>query len=262
MAVALTWTASAGAESYSVTKLDPTTGLFAPLASGLTQTAYTDSGLQPSTSCTYRVTAVNSAGVSAPAEVTTVTTALNPPTAPNSLTVGAVSATSIGLSWVDTASNEQGFQLERSLDGTAFTTLVVLAANTTNYTDATVAAGTTYWYRVLAFNPDGSSAYSNSVSTTTTNIPAAPRSLTASSTSKSVIALAWIDASADETGFTVEHSLDSATFTVLATLPPNATNYQHTGLTPNKMHYYRVRAFNSAGSSAHSNVASAKTSPK
>jgi len=92
-----------------------------------------------------------------------------------------VSATSIELSWIDTASNEQGFQLERSLDGTAFTTLVVLAPNTTNYTDATVVAGTTYWYRVLAFNPDGSSAYSNSISTTTTSIPAAPRSLSGSS---------------------------------------------------------------------------------
>ena len=64
--------------------------------------------------------------------------------------------------------------------------------------------GTTYYYRITAFNGAGQSAYSNVASAKTTvavaNAPASPTNLQFSSTSTSVT-LTWTDTSTNESGF-------------------------------------------------------------
>jgi hypothetical protein len=59
--VNLSWNAVAGATSYAVQR-SPDGSTWAPLASGLTATGYTDAGLQPGTTYYYRVQASNAAG--------------------------------------------------------------------------------------------------------------------------------------------------------------------------------------------------------
>jgi hypothetical protein len=71
--------------------------------------------------------------------------------------------------------------------------------------------------------------------------------------------LEFRDESVDEQGFELERSDDGVSFTPLATLEEDATQYVDTGLTPNTDYSYRVRAFNSAGASAWSNVAEVRT---
>jgi len=76
--------------------------------------------------------------------------------------------TSIGLSqsltltWTDNSSNEDGFGVERSLDGTNFSEIIGdLPTNTETYEDSNISYDTTYWYRVYAFNDVGNSGFSN-----------------------------------------------------------------------------------------------------
>lgn len=88
------------------------------------------------------------------------------PAAPTGLTASA-SGSDIGLGWNDASNNEDGFQVERSTDGNSFQVVASLAADTTAWTDTGLAVSTTYWYRVLAFNGTGASAYSNIASATT-----------------------------------------------------------------------------------------------
>lgn len=64
------------------------------------------------------------------------------------------------VAW-DDVTGETGFRVERSIDGTNFTLVATLAADVTSYTDASVVAGTCYWYRVQAYNATTVSAYSN-----------------------------------------------------------------------------------------------------
>jgi hypothetical protein len=75
---------------------------------------------------------------------------------------GVAHAAQLTLSWSDASTNEDGFKVERATGTTgAYGQLGTVAAGTSGYVDATVTAGTTYCYRVRAYNTAGDSAYSN-----------------------------------------------------------------------------------------------------
>ncbi len=190
-----------------------------------------------------------------------ITVADVPPSAPVSLQATTVTSTRIDLAWTDTASNETGFQIERSTDGVNFTVLATRAANITAYSDTTVSGGVTYTYRVRATNSHGASSPSNlAAATTPTPPPNAPGFLHARSASRTQIDLTWTDNAANEAGFYVERSANgTGGWTRIATLGVNVRSYSNTGLTANTKHYYRVQSYNGTAASAYSAVASATT---
>jgi hypothetical protein len=90
------------------------------------------------------------------------------PAAPSSLNATAPFPNQVNLSWIDNASNETAFLLERKTgSGGTYAQIASLPANTTFYNDTTVADSTTYFYRVRASNSNGNSSYSNEASVTT-----------------------------------------------------------------------------------------------
>jgi hypothetical protein len=106
------------------------------------------------------------------------------------------------------------------------------------------------------------SLYPGSLSTPTLTAPTAPTGLTAGASSaspSSSIALAWSDTSTNEAGYMVERSADGASFSQRAQLSSGAASFVDSGLTAGATYYYRVYAFNSAGASPYSNVASGAT---
>lgn len=74
-------------------------------------------------------------------------------------------AATADLAWTDNANNEDGFVLERQLNGSPWQVVAAaIGANITAYSDSTLQDGilpNTYCYRVAAFNAVGASAYSN-----------------------------------------------------------------------------------------------------
>jgi hypothetical protein len=87
-----------------------------------------------------------------------------PPAAPTNLTVSSPltgAASSLGLSWSDNSTNETGFAIERKTGTGTYSQVRTSAAGATSYTDTGLPAGTTYTYRVRAFNDVGNSLYSN-----------------------------------------------------------------------------------------------------
>ena len=95
----------------------------------------------------------------------------------------------------------------------------------------------------------------------TGTVPLAPSGLAASATGPDSINVSWTDNALDETSFTVQSSLDGSSWSTIATLGINITSLGDTGLNPETQYYYRVRASNSAGDSAWSNVDSDTTGP-
>lgn len=100
----------------------------------------------------------------------------------------------------------------------------------------------------------------NGGSTPTPTAPAAPSALTAQTVSQTEIQLTWTDNSSNESSFQVERATGTGAFAQVQTLAAGATGVRITGLTAATAYSFRVRAANTAGSSAYSNTASATTS--
>ena len=96
-----------------------------------------------------------------------------------------------------------------------------------------------------------------------TNVPpTAPSQLTvgpAATNPTGSLALSWIDTATNASGFRVERSPDGYTFAQIAQLGSSATSYVDSGLAPSTARYYRVNAFNGAGTSDYSNFAMGQT---
>ena len=69
------------------------------------------------------------------------------------------------LSWQDTSNTETGFKIER-MTGSNYVEIASVAANVVTYSDTTLTEGSTYCYRVRAFNASGLSAPTNAACTT------------------------------------------------------------------------------------------------
>lgn len=72
----------------------------------------------------------------------------------------------LSLQWADNASNEEGYVVERTPDGSNWAEIARLPAETGAYDDVTVEAEATYSWRVYAFNAAGYSRASNVVTAT------------------------------------------------------------------------------------------------
>ena len=232
-------------------------------------TSFADTGLAPNTAYTYRVSAVNAAGTSAPTNTSTATTQQvvtppNVPAAPTNLTTTADLSTQITLRWTDNSNNETGFNIER-LNGSTWVPLTSVAADTTVFSDANLSPNTAYSYRVYAVNASGASGYTNTSTATTPptvlpNVPAAPSALSAVQISNTKMSLVWTDNSNNETGFHVER-WNGATWVPVTTLPAASTYYIDSGLTASTPYTYRVNAFNANGPSAYANSSTGTTNP-
>jgi len=256
--VTLSWTASSGAASYNVKRATTSGGPYTTVATGVTGTTYTNTGLTNGTTYYYVVSAVNTAGESTnstqvsavPAAATTA------PAAPTGLTATAGSAQAV-LTWT-ASTGATSYNVKRATtSGGPYTTVATGVVGTT-YTNTGLTNGTTYYYVVSAVNSAGESTNSAQVSATPVApiaIPTAPTTLTAAAGNEQV-ALNW-SASTGATSYNVKRSTTSGgTFTTIAT-GVTGTTYTDTGLTNGTTYYYVVTAVNSAGESGNSPAASA-----
>lgn len=200
------------------------------------------------------------------------------PAPPSSLTASA-SGTQVSLTWKDNAASEEGWVVERSSNGITFAQIAKVGANPAAYADKTdLQPGTTYTYRVRAFNKVNTSDPSNSDSATTAGsasavrgetprtaggtptLPGAPTALKITVVSESQLDLDWTNSGAVE-GLEIERSRDGTHFAPLAKLRGNLAHFADAHLQPSTSLAYRVSALNTAGRSPFSNIANATTKP-
>ena len=131
-------------------------------------TSYTDYSVPAGRSLGYRVRASNAAGYSTYSNIARVVTP-GPPAAPANLTAAALSRRSIGLSWTNGTTDQTQVRIERCTGSgcTSFAQVAAVAGTATTFTDAGLAARTTYRYRVRAHNALGDSPPSNTASART-----------------------------------------------------------------------------------------------
>jgi FtsP/CotA-like multicopper oxidase with cupredoxin domain len=193
-----------------------------------------------------------------------ILTTIDPPNAPNNLRVVQVGGDGISLGWSDRSNNEAGFQIQRSTSA-QFTnpTTFTVGAGVTTYTDTTTAVSTQYYYRVLAFNAGGNSAWSNTINAQTL-ATAAPTNLVFRGVTGNAARLTWTDNTVSETGFIIQRSTSSTfqTNTVTFTAPSNqgqTATLNDASIVKGTVYYYRVAAALPTGTTAWSNTVRAAT---
>ncbi len=188
------------------------------------------------------------------------------PPAPAAATATNIAATSFTANW-GSSSGATGYRLDVSTSSN-FATFVtgfndldvgnVLSRSVTGLT-----AGTTYFYRVRAYNGSGPSGNSSTITLTTlAGTPAPPNATVASSITANSFTANW-GISSGATGYRLDVSTSNTFATFVTGFNDldvgNVTNRSVTGLSSNTQYFYRVRAYNGTGTSGNSNTVTATT---
>ena len=197
---------------------------------------------------------------------------VNLPDAPTGLASGAVSRTSVTLSWDDPGDDSvTGYRvLRQDLDGSDPDALNTIADDTgsaaTSYSDTTVEANQRYSYRVAALNENGASEQSDALNVETPpDPPARPTGLSASGVAHNSVTLSWDDpGDGSITGYRVlRQDLDGSDPQALNTVAEDtgspATSYTDGTVTPETRYAYRVLALNATGESPQSSYVNVET---
>lgn len=119
-------------------------------------TSYTDKNLQYSTTYYYRVKAFNNTGESEDSNTISIQTLQGIPNAPKNFNLVKISSNYINLYWKDMSEDEDGFIIERSVNGSSFQQLVILSDDAKFYRDSNLISNPLY-YRIKAYNQYGNS---------------------------------------------------------------------------------------------------------
>lgn len=130
-------------------------------------TSFRDTTVSAGNTYSYRLIASNAAGDSAPSAPGSVMIPVVAPVAPSALVGKAISGSQISLTWTDNSTNETGFRIERSTNGSTWTAVGTVGANGRTYTATGLKSLTTYYFRVQAYNTAGASAYTTRVTVKT-----------------------------------------------------------------------------------------------
>jgi len=179
------------------------------------------------------------------------------------------------LTWNDNSISETGFQLQKTIDGTTWTTVgtspspldVTNTTGTRTLTDPAVySPNVTAKYQVLAQNTVGYGGQFPSLTVSSTSAPlivgtsaATPSGLTATLQAGPQVTLTFTDNATNEVGFIIERSTNGGTFVQIATAAAHSgtgsVSYVDTTVAAvagsNTSYVYRVAAFNAAGPSGY-----------
>jgi chitodextrinase len=214
-----------------------------------TSTNYTDSGLTPSTSYSYRVAAYDAAGndsAQSTALSTSTTADTTKPSVPTGLSAGTRTVTSIAFSWSASTDNVAvtGYKIYR--DGTQIATTA-----SRSYTDNGLTPGSPFSYTVAAYDAAGNTSLPSTALSTATladsTAPTVPTGLSASNITSSSVRLSWT-ASTDNVGV-AGYNVYRDNVKIASTV---STNYTDTGLSPGATYTYTIAAYDSVNTSAKS----------
>ena len=212
---------------------------------------FTDIGLTPGTEYQYRVRTMHNEQASVWSNVSSaVTTEFTPPVL-GGFDVNEVTDTMVRLTWMSPLTDPDGIVIEQSLTGDDMWIADSIDGRETSYTERNLLASTNYFFRGLAYNDSGNSAYTDILSVQTNEgPPVAPDNLEGSAETFTHATLTWRDNSADENGFLIQRKLAAFEGWVdVMTTATNVTTWADSTVGQSVVYDYRINSFNDVGSS-------------
>jgi len=254
------WAASTGAVSY-ILRVGTSSGATdivndLNVGNNLTQSV---TGLNANTAYYYTVKAVDAGATLSTASNEITATTL--PGAPTATAATSITATGFTANWNTLSGATTGYRLDVSASPT-FANFVYVDLDEGALTSTTVGSlsgGTTYYYRVRAYNAGGTGVSSGTITVLT--IPAAPVASAATSVVATSFSANWA-ASTGAASYILRVGTTSGGTDILND-ENEGTNLTKsvTGLSPNIQYYYTVRAINASGTSSASTEINPMTPP-
>jgi titin len=249
--ITLNWTALTGISSYTVQEFN---GLnYVSLSPNANTSSYKVTELTPDVAYTFQVLANNNTGSSLPSTTASATTV---PASPVGLAATSPKATEIDLTW-NAAVHATGYYVERSTDNKTWKQVVTTSAKstTTSAADATVTAGTSYYYRISTITAAGQGQPSAALQTISR--PAAVASVGITNTSSTSLNLLWATVTGASNYQISMQTGGSGPFNPLASV--TSPTFTVSGLNPDTEYGFQVTASNFAGAAAASGSSFATT---
>ncbi len=145
------------------------------------------------------------------------------------------------LRWEDNANGEDGYVIERKIDGNNYVDYAILSENSTQFVDSAVVPEETNYYRVSGVYGD---SRSDGVVVSMVSTFQAPSELILAQQSISSVKLSWQDNSEGEDGFYIDRKIGDGDWkTKYATVDGNVTEFTDRALTPKEYYHYNVYAY-------------------
>ena len=268
----ISWYPVDGATSYKVERSLGATGSFAQVGTVLAPSiSFHEDGLASASTYIYRVRACTPY-VDGPASASA---SINTPKIPSSpVGVGAYSrsSTSLAVTWQESDSQVEGFQVYRSQGGGPFTLVGTVSASMSSsqaiigYLDNGLSPITTYQYRIQAYSLAGFSAPVLITGVTDPGVPLTPLNVKAQISGYSgnsikpvpVAALISWDSVPYASMYQIERSVSGYThFVNIGQVSASGSSFNDQNLPTNGSYDYRVIAQNTAGQGPVSSLATA-----
>ena len=243
--IVVTWNPAAQATAYRVERALSAKGEWQEVYLG-SKTSFADNhggeGLASSTKYFYRVTAINlSVSSKTSGTFSATTSALPPEGMPDAVEATAESTSRVHVTW-KAVNHATQYLVERSTDGATWKKVKTVSIKSPNDLTEAIISGhkpaTSYFYRVTASSPAGSSEPSAAVSVTTLlKTPSAPRLTVLGSQS---VQLKWVGEK-NVAGYRIDRVAENSTvWETIVELDAATKEYLDTTTLPNTVYQYRL----------------------
>ena len=239
----LKWNAVTGATGYEIYRAG-TDGKYSKITT-VTSTSYVDTNVKNNTQYSYKIKAYNAAGTSA---FSTAASIKRTQISVSNLKADA-NGSKVQLSWTGGVTGAEGYVIYRRTEGSeSYTEIGRTAGNT--YSD-TISAGIKYYYTVAVYSGSRTEDKCPEVGVM---YLATPSGLSVSNTIAS-LTLKW-NAVTGATGYEIYRAGTDGKYSKITTV--TSTSYVDTSVKNNAQYSYKIKAYNTACTSAFSTAASLK----
>ena len=238
----LKWNAVTDATGYEIYRAG-TDGKYSKIKT-VTSTSYVDTNVKNNTQYSYKIKAYNAAGASA---FSTAASLKKTQISVSNLKADA-NGSKVQLSWTGVVTGAEGYVIYRRTEGGSYAEIGRTSGNT--YSD-TISAGIKYYYAVAVYSGSRTEGKCPEVGVM---YLATPSGLSVSNTIAS-LTLKW-NAVKGATGYEIYRAGTDGKYSKITTV--TSTSYVDTSVKNNTQYSYRIKAYNTACTSAFSTAASLK----